>query len=518
MEGCDWVGAQAIRAKKGILVGFVMMIALFPITSETVSPYVVVASEGVQKKSTPLVEGIDEQLHAILDNPLLSGGITGVSVKKAEDGAVVYSNLETIRLRPASNMKLLTGAAAMSVLGPDHQFSTEILTDGQLQGDTLVGNLYIRGKGDPTLMEKDLVHFASQLKDLGIRTIRGALVGDDRWYDDERYSQDLNWSDEQSYVGAQVSALTLSPNDDYDAGTVIVEVMPGAKVGDTPTVKVTPQTDYVEIVNAAKTGASGQTSTISIDRTHGSNEIFVTGQVPVGAKKVRSWVAIWEPAGLVLDVFKNALEAEDIHLTGKQRMTKKPIPASATLLASKKSMPVADLFIPFVKLSNNGLAEVLIKEMGKTRVGEGSWKAGLRVMKNELKGFGMDTETMVLRDGSGMSHKNLVPADELTTLLVEIQDESFFPAFKKALPIAGQSGRMVGGTLRNRMTGLPSNSSVVAKTGSITGVSSLSGYVTAEDGTELVFSILVNNYVTGPVTPIEDEIVKVLAGFGFKEE
>lgn len=517
MKGCEHVDAQTTFVKKIFLACLILMIALFPITSETTIPLVIASEELPETPSSAFVN-VEEQLRMILDNPLLQGGITGISVRKAEDGAILYSNLGMIRLRPASNMKLLTGAAAMSVLGPNYTFSTDVLTDGQIRGDTLMGNLYIRGKGDPTLLEKDLVHFARQLKELGIRNISGALLGDDRWYDAERYSQDLNWSDEHSYVGSQISALTLSPNEDYDTGTVIVEVSAGAKVGASPTIKLIPQTDSVEIHNAVKTVASGKTKTVSVEREHGSNRIFVTGQVPVGAKKVRSWVAVWEPGVLVLDVFKKALEVEGIRLGGKTELAKKPLPASATVLVSKKSMPVEDLFIPFMKLSNNGLAEVLVKEMGKVRLGEGSWKAGLRVMEEELKGLGMRTETMVLRDGSGMSHKNLVPADELTTLLVEIQDEPWFPAFKKSLPIAGEPGRMVGGTLRNRMADVRAKSSVMAKTGSITGVSSLSGYVTAADGTELVFSILINNYVKGPVSPIEDAIVKVLSELRFEKD
>jgi D-alanyl-D-alanine carboxypeptidase/D-alanyl-D-alanine-endopeptidase (penicillin-binding protein 4) len=517
MEGCDGVDAQTTLIKKYFLACLIMMIALFPITAETKIP-LVTASEELPEAVSSTFNNVEEQLRTILDNPLLRGGITGISVRKVEDGAIVYSDLGMIRLRPASNMKLLTGAAALSVLGPDYQFSTAILTDGRIQGDTLMGNLYIRGKGDPTLLEKDLIHFAKQLKELGINNISGALLGDDRWYDAERYSQDLNWSDEHSYVGSQISALTMSPNEDFDGGTIIVEVTAGANVSAPPTIGMVPQTDSVEIITTVKTVASGKSKAVTVEREHGSNRIYVTGQVPVGAKKVRSWVAVWEPGVLVLDVFKNALNAEGIKLGGKVEMTEKSIPASATVLASKKSMPVEDLFIPFMKLSNNGLAEVLIKEMGKVRLGEGSWKAGLRVMEDELNGFGLNTETMVLRDGSGMSHKNLVPADELTTLLVNIQDKPWFPAFKKSLPIAGDSGRMVGGTLRNRMSDVAAHSSVMAKTGSITGVSSLSGYVTAADGTELVFAILINNYVKGPVSPIEDAVVKVLSEVKIEEK
>ncbi|MDY0394682.1 D-alanyl-D-alanine carboxypeptidase/D-alanyl-D-alanine-endopeptidase [Virgibacillus halophilus] len=185
-------------------------------------------------------------------------------------------------------------------------------------------------------------------------------------------------------------------------------------------------------------------------------------------------------------------------------------------LTDKRSMPLADLYIPFMKLSNNGHAEVLIKEMGKVVRHDGSWDAGLDVLQDKLQEFGLNTDTIMLRDGSGMSHKDMIPASELTKLLYVIQDQKWFPAFEKALPVAGESDRLVGGTLRNRMTGDATKGNVKAKTGSITGVSTLSGYVTSKDGEKLTFSILTNNYIDGPITPIEDQIATVLAGVNVK--
>src|SRR5699024_1646507 len=142
------------------------------------------------------------------------------------------SYLGETRLRTASNMKILTSIAAVETLGADHRFKTEVAIDGTLESNVLNGNVYIKGYGDPTLLKEDLEQFAKELKAYGIHTIKGNIFGDDTWYDDVRLSQDLNWSDESNYTGAQVSALTLSPNEDYDTGTIIVEVSPGLKVGE----------------------------------------------------------------------------------------------------------------------------------------------------------------------------------------------------------------------------------------------------------------------------------------------
>src|SRR5699024_3161373 len=139
------------------------------------------------------------------------GAITGVSIRSGETGELLYSHFGETRLRPASNMKILTSIAALETLGADHRFTTEVLVDGELDGNVLEGNVYIKGYGDPTLLPEDLDQFAKDLKAYGIQTITGNIFADDSWYDDVRLSQDLNWSDESNYTGTQVSALTLSP-------------------------------------------------------------------------------------------------------------------------------------------------------------------------------------------------------------------------------------------------------------------------------------------------------------------
>jgi serine-type D-Ala-D-Ala carboxypeptidase/endopeptidase (penicillin-binding protein 4) len=407
--------------------------------------------------------------------------------------------------------------AALEKLGPAYQFSTEVLTDGRVRGNVLQGNLYLKGKGDPTLLKEDLDQFATQLKAQGINQINGNLVGDDSWYDNVRLSQDLNWSDEPFYTGAQVSALTLSPNEDYDAGTVIVEVFPGKNVGDKPIVKLTPHTDYVEIVNKAETTKKDHSKSISIEREHGSNRIMIDGVIPLEGSTSRSWVSIWEPTGYAVDVFKKSLEANGITLIGRSRTTVGKAPDNAILLTEKKSMPLRDLLIPFMKLSNNGHGETLAKEMGKVVNGEGSWDEGLRVMKEVLGTYGVQTSTILLRDGSGISHKNLIPSNELSQVLYAVQHEDWYPAFEKSLPVAGNTERLIGGTLRSRMLNTAAANNVKAKTGSLTGVSSLSGYVTTKDGQKLVFSIIVNNYLgsSSTITKIEDQIAITLADHEF---
>jgi len=447
----------------------------------------------------------------ILNDPRLQGATTAVSIRESATGEVVYSRLGDTRVHPASVMKLLTGAAALETLGQEHTFKTELYMDGRIESGVLHGNLYLRGRGDPTLTKNDLKVFVSALKAKGISSITGNVYGDDTWYDDIRLSQDLNWSDEPYYTGSQVSALTLSPNDDYDAGTVIVEVNPAKKLGQAGQVTMVPANNYLTIVNKTQTVAKKGKKSISVERQHGTNIYIVSGTIPEGSTKTRTWASVWEPTNYTISIFKKTIEELGITFSTVPKVERKKVNKGVTLLTSKNSMPLNELFIPFMKLSNNGHAEVLVKEMGRTMGGEGSWGKGLSVTEATLANLGLDTKNLLLRDGSGMSHKNLVTANEVTKLLYAAQTKPWYPAFLRAFPVAGNEERLVGGTLRHRMKGTVAAGNVQAKTGALNGVTALSGYVTTKDGEILIFSIMINNYLSDTTPEILDRIAIALA-------
>ncbi|HEY8372795.1 MAG TPA: D-alanyl-D-alanine carboxypeptidase/D-alanyl-D-alanine-endopeptidase [Pseudonocardiaceae bacterium] len=456
-------------------------------------------------------DALVSDLDRILSDQRLRGAQVGVVVRDATTGDVLYNRGGQQRLLPASNGKILTSIAALEALGPDHRFTTTVLADGQQRGSALLGDLYLKGTGDPTLMAADLDRLAAQVAATGIRTVQGRLVADDTWFDRTRLGVSWAWDDEPYYYSAQISALTLSPNTDFDSGTVLVRVAPGTE-GGPATVTLEPATDYVHVDNRVVTGAPGSATGVSVEREHGSNTVVVTGSVAADASPVEDLATVWEPAGYAADVFRRALVAHGVRIVHPDTGLG-AAPEGARVVAEHRSMPLSELLVPFMKLSNNGHAEILVKTMGRVVHGEGSWDAGVRVMQDKLAALGLPPGTYRMVDGSGLSRMDMLSAEQVSALLVEVRDEPWFPSWYASLPVAGEPDRMVGGTLRSRMRDTPAAGNVVAKTGSMTGVTALSGYVTAANGQPLVFSVLLNNHLSPNPKDIEDAVAVRLATY-----
>jgi D-alanyl-D-alanine carboxypeptidase/D-alanyl-D-alanine-endopeptidase (penicillin-binding protein 4) len=398
----------------------------------------------------------------------------------------------------------------MEVLGPDFTFSTDVLTDESVTGGSVRGDLYLRGGGDPTALAADYRALAADLAGQGVKRVKGDLVADDSYFDDVPLGVAWSWDDEPFYYSAVTSALTVAPDTDYDSGTVIVEATPGAAVGRRVAIELVPQTSAIRIVNRATTGAPGSADTLSIERQHASDVVLVTGSYPADETTSQVWVTVPDPTRYAANVFRRALAAEDITLHGRVRDG--VTPAGSAVLATHESMTVGALMTPFLKLSNNMHAEALVKALGAEVSGTGSTSAGLDVVRSYITGLGIDTSRLRLSDGSGLSRFDLVSSHDLTDMLIAARAEPWFDTWYDALPIAGNPDRFVGGTLRNRMRNTPAANNLHGKTGSLTSVTTLSGYVTNADGRELVFSMMSNNYLVSPRS-IEDALGVTLASW-----
>ncbi|MGW0313380.1 D-alanyl-D-alanine carboxypeptidase/D-alanyl-D-alanine endopeptidase [Streptomyces flavidovirens] len=458
----------------------------------------------------PSDTGIKGSIDTILTDARLDGGAASVVVADAATGETLYQRDGADRLMPASNTKLPTSAAAMALLGPEYRYRTDALATGSRHGPVLRGDLYLRGTGDPTALAKDYDELAAQVARSGIKRITGRLIADDTRFDTQRLGRSWAADDESSYYSAQISALTVAPDTDYDSGTVIVTAAPGAAPGAAPKVTLTPPTDYVDLDIRATTVPAGRPGTLTVERRHGSNTIRVTGDIPVGANATKEWVTVWEPTGYAAAVFADALTAHGVRVMGLTRLGR-PTPKDAQPLATHTSMPLKELMRPFMKLSNNMHAEALTKTIGYETAGNGTWSAGLAGISSYLRKEGVDTATLRQVDGSGLSRMNNIPAAQFARLLLAVRTAPWYADWYESLPVACNPDRTIGGTLRSRMCKTPAALNARAKTGTLTGASGLSGYVTDAGGRELVFSIVLNNYLASSVKSIEDAIVTTLA-------
>ncbi|SCL19581.1 D-alanyl-D-alanine carboxypeptidase/D-alanyl-D-alanine endopeptidase [Micromonospora inyonensis] len=306
------------------------------------------APTATAESPAPAETRLSATIDAILADARLDGAQAGVVVADATTGDTIYQRNGDRRLIPASNTKLLTSAAAMELLGAGHRFTTDVLHTGARRGTVLTGDLHLRGGGDPTMLAADYDALAARVAAAGIRVVGGNLVADDTRYDATRLGPDWTWDDEPYYYAAQVSALTVAPDTDYDAGTVIVTATPGAGAGERPQISLTPPNGYVRIDNRATTVATGTTN-VSFDHEHGTNTVVVTGQVAVGAAPTSDWVTVWEPTGYAADVFRTALRRQGVQVLGRTVLGR-ATPASATGIARHDSMPLSELMVPFLKL------------------------------------------------------------------------------------------------------------------------------------------------------------------------
>lgn len=440
-------------------------------------------------------EALTADLDAILADDALKGADVGLVVRDADSGEVIYTRQSGRRSQVASNLKLLTTTTALDLLGPDHRWKTELVSGGTRSGAALNGDLVLRGGGDPTMSRLRYQQLADTLKASGVTTVNGALVVDDTKFDATPYGTGWAWDDEPYSYSAETSALTLSPDAKFSAGTVVVRVKPGAAAGAPAVVTTEPANDHVQVVSTATTGNAG----ISVQREHGTNRIFVSGSTSVETTALST---VKDPTGLVTSVFQKALQASGITVTGGVRRQKAP--AGATVLATDTSMTLGELVKPLLKDSNNMLAEVLVKTAG------GSFTNGVNQLSTKWAGLGVDPNAVEVFDGSGMSRLDQFSPDDLTSVLVKAKTKPWFAAWQASLPVAG-----VDGTLVNRMKNTPAAGNVKAKTGSLSGVSGLSGYVTTQAGRELVFSVVQNNVLLfNSPRAIEDRIAVRLASEG----
>ncbi len=462
------------------------------------------ATRGARAPVAALVRAIDGLL---ADSTLAAAG-SAVVVVSLDRGDTLYAREVDRLYTPASNRKLFIAATALHYLGPDFQFRTPLIASAQSWGDTLNGDLVLVGRGDPDLTTDGLASLADSVLSRGIRVVTGNITVDDTYFDDVEWGSGWMWDDGPYWYWPYSNALSLNDN------TVSLEIVPGALVGDPIGVEMDPSTAYVELNVDAVTSSPDAESTLEVERhwTPKENVIDVTGSLPAASEPVIEIRSIEDPALYAGTILAELLQERGVELLGtvqRGAIEDTAIDTLAIHISDSLAVSVQNM----LKESDNLTAEQLVKVIGAELSGPpGTYESGLAAEYLFLANHvGIDTLALKLADGSGVSRYNLVTAGQIMQLLMHMADRTDIgEPFLAALPIAG-----LDGTLEERMVETAAAGVARAKTGSLSGVSSLSGYVPSANGERLAFSILMEFFV-GPIAPrraIQDSIVAALAEF-----
>jgi len=499
-------------------------------------------------------ESLHEEIDAIISRPPLDQVNWGIRVIDPDRGQILYSRHGHHKFVPASNMKILATATAFSLLGPQYRFQTSLWAVGS-RGDgdqVLDGDLVLAATGDPTFSsrffpsaEAPLDSMAQGLWESGLRHVTGALVVDASQWDSTTVPGTWEVDDLTAAYGATGGVFALAE------GVLTMEVTGGQDPGSPATVRWWPEVDP-EFLSVGFRTISATDSTAPervIEYLPESGRLRVSGQIPAGEVDTLR-ISQRTPVPLAGRALLRALQRRGIRTDGELRIAWNggeplgregcstlsgappaaeghPSPldllaldpnrmaqeryahcSDAVRLVTLESPPLMEVVKEILEPSQNWMTEQLVRVLGWEFAGEGSWEEGFRVEREFLTRMaGLDTLDLVMRDGSGLSAKNLVTPRGMVQVLDYMRGSPDAGAFREALASPGEEN----GTLRNRLAGLETR--LFAKTGTITHVSSLSGYLYSRNGRVLIFSIMANGTGLPSRTVREgiDEVVEALA-------
>ena len=440
----------------------------------------------------------------------------GIQVVDLEDGRIVYSKHEHKLFLPASNGKLFSTALALSRLGPDYFHTTAVVSKAALDPDgTLEGDLVLLGGGDPNLSSRlipynpkkefhsdrlaPLRELARQVTAADVKKITGSVVGDDRRYVWQRHSPGWSIDDRMWGYGAPVSALSFNDN------TLTMRVLPGRAVRERARVSFRPDIGYFGIDNRLRTAASRMVPRgLNLDRAPGARELALWGEISIHSRGRKLTVAVDDPALFAARAFDHVLRGMGVEIKGEaiarhalgyefpslKQVADPKTETYLTELGAVRSASLAETVKVVNKVSQNLHAEMLLREVGRRQRGVGSFQAGLEDLEDFLeKDVGLGEQEFVLMDASGLSRRNLVSPAATVRLLAYMWQSANREAFLVSLPIAGEDG-----TLDWRFSQSTVRGKIRAKTGTLSHVTAIAGYVATADDRNLAFSIMVNNY------------------------
>ena len=453
--------------------------------------------------------------------PMWRNARWGMLIVDASTGDTVYAHDADRLFMPASNQKLLTGAIALSTLGPDHRWQTPVILRGIQRGKVFDGDLVIVGRGDPSVSDSlragDALSafdpIADALRARGITSIKGRVTTSEDYF--EGITSGLGWEidDLDTPSGAVIDELL------FNEGYLRLTVRAAAREGRPVTASLAPRLPYPMVRLEATTravGTAGERLEVAYDTI--GNAIVVRGSLAVGDSQ-RVTLSYRHPN----DAYRAALIAR---LASRGIAVRGPFverPVSAAVARSRlsarrdtlvvlQSLALRDVLPRLQKPSQNQIAEMFFRSAGRVGTGHGSADSARAFAAKTLATLGVSAEQAAYRDGSGLSRHDYVTPRALITVLSAMHQSPWATLYRTSLPLAG-----VDGTIANRMKNTPAAGNANAKTGTLDKTRALSGYVTSADGRTILFSLIANNYTvpTREVDRVQDLIVSTLAGLSF---
>src|SRR5574341_644557 len=476
-------------------------------------------------RTTPLRGSLQKRVTTLLDQPPFDRASWGVYVVD-ERGRVVFNRGGDRYAVPASNTKLVVTAAAAVLLSPDFRVTTSLYVSGTVTDGVLHGGLILYGRGDPTFSTRcfstdtlapgvcdssstAIRALADSVRAHGVRRITGRVVGDGSYFEPTLVHPGWNNWDLHWWYAAPVSGLAFNDN------STEFRITPGDSVDQPPRISWTPELSLFTFENRARTVPADSGSTIADNfyRAPGTWDIWAEGTVALGSGLDVESFAVPDPNRYAARALAGALQARGVSIEGGTTSTTDSLAyrgaRSGSALAEYHGRPLGDIIFPILNVSQNTFAEYLLKILGRELRGTGSWEAGLDVERGFLvDSVGLDSTSFALSDGSGLSASNLVSPAAFVRLLDYMRRHPKAAPFLAALPRSTQPG-----SLRRRFVGTPVEGQVVAKTGSIARVNTLSGYIERPGGKWYTFSIQANAH-TVPGRDILAQIDSIVVEIG----
>jgi D-alanyl-D-alanine carboxypeptidase/D-alanyl-D-alanine-endopeptidase (penicillin-binding protein 4) len=457
------------------------------------------------------VQHLRSDVDALIDRAGHQHGIWGIVVESLTRGDRLYERNARTLLVPASTMKLVSVAAAAEAAGWDYTFETELLAAGAIEGGVLRGDLLIVGSGDPSVLgrpgEDSFEPWIDALRQRGISRVDGRVVADDNRTEEPKPGFGWSWEDLGYTYGAIPGALNLAEN------SLDILVSPGSAPGLPTVIELPADARDVPVVNASVTADPDAAGRLWPELRPGSPAIVIHGAIAAGAPPVVVSVAAGDPTLWFARAVRNRLLAAGIDVTGEAAdaddLLDAPLRDGAALVYTRRSPPLSAIAESLLEESINLYAESVLR-LATGREGPRTIDAGLDAVRLRLQAWGIPPEEIQIVDGSGLSRRNVIAPAALLTILRRFHDPSGESPWMRALPVAGRDG-----TLASRMTGTAAEGNAAAKSGSMSNIRSLAGYVRTADGEPVAFAIMANNF-EGPASGVVatvDALVARLAVF-----